>query len=165
MVERWTPQSWRDKPIRQVPDYPDKAALAAVETACEPSAAGVRRRGAQPEASLGQVADGKAFLLQGGDCAESFAESSARQYPRHLPRAAADGGGADLRRRHAGGEGRPHRRPVRQAALATIPRRGTASTLPSYRGDNINGIEFTRRGAHARSAPPDRRPIASRPRR
>ena len=46
-----------------------------------------------------------------------------QQHPRHLPRAAADGGGADLRRRRAGGEGRPHGRPVRQAALVATPRR------------------------------------------
>ena len=67
--------------------------------------------------TLAEVADGKAFLLQGGDCAESFAEHRRRQYPRLLPRLPADGGGADLCRRAAGGEGRPHRRPVRQAAL------------------------------------------------
>ena len=47
------------------------------------------------------------------------------------------------RRRAAGGEGRPHRRPVRQAALVADARRQDGVELPSYRGDIINGIEFT----------------------
>ena len=62
-------------PIRQVPDYPDPAALGAVRSQAQvASAAGLCRRGAQSAHRLAQVAEGKAFLLQGGDCAESFAE-------------------------------------------------------------------------------------------
>ena len=80
------------------------------------------------KAALADVAGGKAFLLQGGDCAESFAEFHRQQHPRHLPRPAADGGRADLRRRRAGGQGRPHGRPVRQAALGRTSRRSTASS-------------------------------------
>lgn len=75
MAQEWTPQSWRGKPIRQVPAYPDIAALEAVETRLKRFPplvfAGEAR---QLKASLAQVAQGKAFLLQGGDCAESFAE-------------------------------------------------------------------------------------------
>ncbi len=100
------------------------------------------RRGKLKRA-LAEVAAGEAFLLQGGDCAESFAEHSRRQHPRLLPRLPADGGGADLRRRLAGGEGRPHRRPVRQAALRRRREKQDGVELPSYRGDIINGIEFT----------------------
>jgi hypothetical protein len=83
----------------------------------DPSAAGVRRRGPQPDGRSWPVAEGKAFLLQGGDCAESFAEFHPDNIRDTVPRAAADGGGADLRRRRAGGESGPYRRPVRQAAF------------------------------------------------
>ena len=69
----WTPSSWRDRPAEQQPDWPDAAALAEV----------LARIGSLPPlvfagevrnvtASLAQVVDGKAFLLQAGDCAESF---------------------------------------------------------------------------------------------
>ena len=75
VAQPWTPQSWQDKPIRQVPDYPDRAALdrALGQLKTHPPLvfAGEARN---LMASLGQVAEGKAFLLQGGDCAESFAE-------------------------------------------------------------------------------------------
>jgi 3-deoxy-7-phosphoheptulonate synthase len=91
---------------------------------------------------LGEVCAGEAFLLQGGDCAESFAEHSAEQHPRLFPRLPADGGGADLCRRFAGGEGGAHRRPVRQAAQRADREAGDVE-LPSYRGDIINGNEFT----------------------
>jgi 3-deoxy-7-phosphoheptulonate synthase len=74
----WNPKSWREKPIRQVPDYPDQAELAAVERqlrAYPPLVfAGEARNLAE---RLAAVAEGRAFLLQGGDCAESFAEFSA----------------------------------------------------------------------------------------
>jgi 3-deoxy-7-phosphoheptulonate synthase len=78
MNEKWTPAGWRSKPILQVPDYPDGLALAAVEAklASYPPLvfAGEARK---LKAKLGDVAAGKAFLLQGGDCAESFAEHGA----------------------------------------------------------------------------------------
>jgi len=78
MAERWTPESWRGKPIQQVPVYPDAAALAEVEKqlATFPPLvfAGEARR---LKKSLARVAAGEAFLLHGGDCAESFAEHGA----------------------------------------------------------------------------------------
>src|SRR6202048_2034080 len=78
MPERWTRESWRRKPILQVPDYPDTAPLAAVEQqlATFPPLvfAGEARN---LKRALGQVAMGEGFLLQGGDCAESFSEPSA----------------------------------------------------------------------------------------
>jgi 3-deoxy-7-phosphoheptulonate synthase len=75
---RWTPDSWRQKPVVQMPtDYPDMAALHRVEDelrALPPLVfAGEARH---LTAKLAQVEAGKAFLLQGGDCAESFKEFS-----------------------------------------------------------------------------------------
>ena len=76
--DKWTPDSWRHQPIVQVPDYPDAKALAEVEAllASFPPLvfAGEARN---LKRALAQVAAGQAFLLQGGDCAESFAEHGA----------------------------------------------------------------------------------------
>src|SRR5881275_153418 len=78
MPERWTPDSWRGKPIVQVPQYPDAARLDAVEArlASFPPLvfAGEARN---LKKALARVASGDAFLLQGGDCSESFAEHGA----------------------------------------------------------------------------------------
>src|ERR1017187_10558100 len=79
MTDRWTPPSWREKPAKHVPaDYPDAAALARVETELRRMPplvfAGEARR---LKSLLSDVAAGKAFLLQGGDCAESFKEFAA----------------------------------------------------------------------------------------
>ena len=78
MSERWTPDSWRARPVLQMPDYPDAKALADVEAqlATFPPLvfAGEARN---LKKALGRVAAGEAFLLQGGDCAESFAEHGA----------------------------------------------------------------------------------------
>src|SRR3546814_10311975 len=75
MAATWTPETWRTKPVRQVPAYPDGNTLKQVEETLRGYPplvfAGEAR---QLRASLAQVAEGKAFLLQGGDCAESFAE-------------------------------------------------------------------------------------------
>src|SRR5262249_14246452 len=78
MATQWTPDSWRGKPIVQVPDFPDPARLTTVEAqlAGFPPLvfAGEARKLTR---KLAKVAEGKGFLLQGGDCAESFAEHSA----------------------------------------------------------------------------------------
>ncbi|MEP6967109.1 MAG: 3-deoxy-7-phosphoheptulonate synthase, partial [Pseudomonadota bacterium] len=79
MTERWAPASWRQRPARHIPtDYPDRGALAKVEAELRRMPplvfAGEARR---LKGLLAQVAAGKAFLLQGGDCAESFKEFSA----------------------------------------------------------------------------------------
>src|SRR3546814_10735816 len=75
MAATCTPETWRTKPVRQVPAYPDGNTLKQVEETLRGYPplmfAGEAR---QLRASLAQVAEGKAFLLQGGDCAESFAE-------------------------------------------------------------------------------------------
>ncbi|HYK78998.1 MAG TPA: 3-deoxy-7-phosphoheptulonate synthase, partial [Micropepsaceae bacterium] len=75
MAESWNPSSWRGKPIKQVPQYPDAAALSAVETRLKTYPPLVFAGEARNlTAALAQVSAGKSFLLQGGDCAESFAE-------------------------------------------------------------------------------------------
>jgi hypothetical protein len=99
MAQNWTPSSWRNKPIQQVPDYPDAEALKATEARLAKFPplvfAGEARR---LTSALADVAEGKGFLLQGGDCAESFRRARGRQHPRLLPRLPADGRCADLRR-------------------------------------------------------------------
>ena len=69
-VAPWSPDSWRDCPIRQVPNYPDPARLAAVEDKLRRYPplvfAGEARR---LRAALAQAAEGRAFVLLGGDCA------------------------------------------------------------------------------------------------
>ncbi|MBN9557319.1 MAG: 3-deoxy-7-phosphoheptulonate synthase, partial [Alphaproteobacteria bacterium] len=75
MAQSWSPQSWREKPARQMPDYADQKALEAVETRLKTHPPLVFAGEARNlSAQLAQVCEGKAFLLQGGDCAESFAE-------------------------------------------------------------------------------------------
>ena len=77
-ADRWSPDSWRNKPIQQAPVYPDLTALGDVErqlAGFPPLVfAGEARK---LKKALGKVAQGEAFLLQGGDCAESFSEHSA----------------------------------------------------------------------------------------
>ena len=125
MRSSWSPSSWREKPIQQVPDYPDAEALAEVERELRRYPplvfAGEARR---LKRALAGVAAGKAFLLQGGDCAESFAEfhpDNIRDTFRVLLQMAVVlTFGAAL----PGGQGRPHGRPVRQAALAPTETQG-----------------------------------------
>ena len=78
MAVTWTPESWRRLPIQQVPDYDDQPKLAAVEATLKGFPplvfAGEARK---LKTSLAKVANGEAFLLQGGDCAESFADFTA----------------------------------------------------------------------------------------
>src|SRR5690242_10782199 len=77
-MSSWTPQSWRQKPISQVPVYPDAGKLEAVEAQLAKFPPLVFAGEARDlKHTLGDVAQGKAFLLQGGDCAESFAEHGA----------------------------------------------------------------------------------------
>jgi len=143
MSERWTPPSWRGRPARHIPtDYPDPAVLTRVEAelARMPPLvfAGEARR---LKSLLADVAAGKAFLLQGGDCAESFKEFTAdniRDTFRLILQMAVVltfAGGKPVVKvgRMAGQFAKP-----RSEATETI----NGVTLPSYRGDNINGMEF-----------------------
>ena len=149
MAPGWTPDSWRQKPIAQVPVYPDQAKLAAAEKqlATLPPLvfAGEAR---ELKAELARPA-GEAFLLQGGDCAESFADIAPT--PSATPSASsADGRGADFRRRHARGEARPHGRAVRQATLVRHREEGWRdAALLSRRHHQRPRLH--RGGAHPRS--------------
>jgi 3-deoxy-7-phosphoheptulonate synthase len=78
MTKGWTKSDWRAKPRVQMPDYPDAASLNAVEAQLAkypPLVFAGEARTLKKQLAL--AAEGKAFLLQGGDCAESFAEFSA----------------------------------------------------------------------------------------
>src|ERR1700681_4526744 len=143
MSERWTPDSWRARPIVQVPDYPDPKALADVEAqlATFPPLvfAGEARN---LKKALAQVAKGEMFLLQGGDCAESFAEHGAnniRDFFRLFLQMAvvltyAAASPVVKIGRVAGQFAKPRTSPVEK-------RDGVE--LPVYRGDIVNGTEFT----------------------
>src|SRR6187549_4278301 len=77
-MSNWTPEGWRQKPISQVPAYPDPARLASVEAQLKKFPPLVFAGEARDlKSHLAEVARGDAFLLQGGDCAESFAEHGA----------------------------------------------------------------------------------------
>src|SRR5580704_8990599 len=143
MAERWTPEGWRNKPILQMPEFPDPAALAEVEKqlATFPPLvfAGEARNLTK---ALGRAAAGDAFLLQGGDCAESFAEHGAnniRDFFRLFLQMAvvltyAAASPVVKVGRVAGQFAKPR-------SLPTEKRGGVE--LPVYRGDIINGAEFT----------------------
>jgi 3-deoxy-7-phosphoheptulonate synthase len=153
MVPPWSPSSWRARPIRQVPAYPDPDALAAVETRLKTHPPLVFAGEARNlMASLAQVSAGKAFLLQGGDCAESFAEfhpDNIRDTFRVLLQMA-------VVLTYAGAlpvvkVGRIAGQFAKPRSTDTETQNGV--TLPSYRGDNINAIEFT---AESRNPDPAR---------
>ena len=148
MAERWTRDNWRSKPIVQVPEYPDKKALDTVEhqlASYPPLVFAGEARNLQ--AVLAGVAAGEGFLLQGGDCAESFTDPSANNISANNIR--------DFLRvflqmavvltyaaavpvvkvgRIAGQFAKPRSSPTEKK---------NGQELPSYRGDIINGPEFT----------------------
>ena len=150
---RWSPESWRSKPIEQSPVYPDAAALKEVERqlAGYPPLvfAGEARK---LKRALGAAMAGEAFLLQGGDCAESFGEHSAdniRDFFRVFLQMAvvmtfAAASPIIKVGRVAGQFAKP-----RSSDNETIG----GVTLPAYRGDIVNDIEFT---AQARTPDPRR---------
>jgi 3-deoxy-7-phosphoheptulonate synthase len=153
MQRKWSPDSWRTMPIRQVPDYPDEAALNAVEGTLRNYPPLVFAGEARSlKASLAKVVAGEAFLLQGGDCAESFAEFHPNNirdtFQVFLQMAVVLTFGAAC----------PVVKVARMAGQFAKPRTSdnetqNGVTLPSYRGDIINGMEFT---AAARKADPQR---------
>ena len=144
MAEKWTPESWRSKPIKQVPTYPDAEAVKAVETALRNYPPLVFAGEARSlKAELAEVCEGRAFLLQGGDCAESFAEfhpDNIRDTFRVLLQMAVVLTFA---------ASSPVVKVGRIAGQFAKPRSSDTETidgveLPSYRGDIINGMEFTK---------------------
>ena len=153
MAAKWAPESWRGKPARQMPEYPDAAALEAVEARLRSFPPLVFAGEARAlKASLARVAEGNAVLLQGGDCAESFAEFSANNIRDSFKVL------LQMTVVLMYGAGLPVVKIGRMAGQFAKPRSDThetqgTTTLPSYRGDIINGIEFTR---EARTPDPQR---------
>ena len=152
-MPNWTPDSWREKPAVQLPVYTDAALLKDAESELGKLPplvfAGEARRLRE---KLANVAQGNGFLLQGGDCAESFAEFSAdkiRDTFRILLQMA-------IVMTYAGSI--PIVKVGRMAGQFAKPRSSDTetqgdTTLPSYRGDNINDLAFT---AESREPDPQR---------
>jgi len=153
MKQKWSPDSWRGLPIQQQPEYPDAEHLAQVERtlAGYPPLvfAGEAR---ELRRQFAEVSQGRAFLLQGGDCAESFAEFSApkiRDTFKVLLQMAvvmtfAAGCPVVKVGRMAGQFAKP-----RSSGNETVD----GITLPAYRGDIVNGIDFD---AQSRTPDPQR---------
>lgn len=152
-MSQWQPDSWRSKPILQQPQYDDKQHLQAVEAKLKsypPLVFAEETR--QLFTQLGDVAEGNGFLLQGGDCAESFDEFNApkiRDTFKVILQMA-------IVLTFAGSC--PVTKVARMAGQYAKPRSGDFETingvsLPSYRGDIINSFEFTEA---ARKPDPDR---------
>ncbi|NRP15719.1 class II 3-deoxy-7-phosphoheptulonate synthase [Marinobacterium sp. xm-a-152] len=149
----WTPNSWRDLPVKQLPTYPDLTALQSIEAELKQQPplvfAGEIR---SLKADLARVSRGEAFLLQGGDCAESFNEFSADKIKdtfkllMQMAVVLAFAGSCPVVKvgRIAGQFAKP-----RSSDTETID----GVELPSYRGDNVNSAEFT---AEARIPDPER---------
>ncbi len=142
-LEPWSPKNWRTKPIQQAPDYPDAQTLADVERqlASFPPLvfAGEARK---LKALLAKASKGEAFLFQGGDCAESFAEHAAdniRDFFRvFLQMSVVMTFGAALPVIKVGRIAGQFAKPRSEA----FEKKGDVS-LPSYRGDIVNDIAFT----------------------
>jgi len=144
MTKRWTPESWRNKPVVHMPmDYPDPHALTLVEDELRAMPPLVFAGEARTlTAKLAQVEAGEAFLLQGGDCAESFKEFSTdniRDTFRLILQMAVVLTFAGRKPvvkvgRIAGQFAKPRSSPLEEIG---------GVELPSYRGDNINGSGFT----------------------
>ena len=144
-MKNWKINSWRSYPVKHIPEYPDKKELEGVLNKIKDFPplvfAGETRHLKQ---QLADVVDGKAFLLQGGDCAESFAEfhpdnirdtfklilqmSLVLTYSASLP--------VIKLGRIAGQFSKPRSSPMENI---------DGVELPSYLGDNINGIEFNKK--------------------
>ncbi len=159
MTQSWSPTSWRGKPIQQVPAFPDAKVLADVEGRLRTYPPLVFAGEARDlKKALAEVSEGKGFLLQGGDCAESFAEHGAdniRDFFRVFLQMA-------VVLTFAGSQ--PVVKIGRIAGQFAKPRSSDnetkgAVTLPSYRGDIINGIEFD---LAARTPDPNRQEMAYR---
>ncbi|MCP5086283.1 MAG: 3-deoxy-7-phosphoheptulonate synthase class II [Rhodobacteraceae bacterium] len=143
MTSAWKKSDWRSKERIQMPEYTDIAALNAAESRLSSYPPLVFAGEARSlKAKLAQASEGKAFLLQGGDCAESFSEFSADMirdtYRVMLQMAVVLTYGAKV----------PVIKVGRVAGQFAKPRSGATETvdgveLPSYRGDIVNDIAFT----------------------
>ena len=149
----WTPASWQTKPAVQQPTYPDAAALSAALTHLHElpplvtslEVLNLKRR-------LADAAEGRCFLLQGGDCAESFADCNSTIISNRLKVL------LQMSLVLVHGLKLPIVRVGRFAGQYAKPRSADTETrdgvtLPCYRGDIVNAPEFT---ADARQADPGR---------
>ena len=143
---KWTPASWREHEARQLPEYPDTAALGETEQLLGTYPPLVFAGEARAlRADLADAAAGKAFLLQGGDCAESFAEfhpNNIRDTFRVLLQMAVI---------LTFGSKMPVVKVGRMAGQFAKPRSAPnedkdGRSLPSYRGDIVNDIAFEEGG-------------------
>ncbi len=141
-MKNWSPDSWRSFPIKQQPKYKDEKQLEFVDAKLRtlpPLASPNEARRLKKELSL--AAKGKAFLLQGGDCAESFAEFNEvnlRDFFRVI---------LQMTVALMYGAGVPVVKVGRIAGQFSKPRsdeyeKQGDKSLPSYRGDMVNSIEF-----------------------
>jgi 3-deoxy-7-phosphoheptulonate synthase len=153
VAKNWTPDSWKQHEARHLPAYDDAAALAAAEATLGTFPPLVFAGEARAlKASLAEAAAGREFLLQGGDCAESFAEfhpNNIRDTFRVLLQMAVVLTFASKLPvvkvgRMAGQFAKPRSSPTETVGDVT---------LPSYLGDNVNGIDFN---ADARRNDPQR---------
>ena len=153
MTKGWQKTDWRAKQRIQMPDYPDQAALNAVEAQLSKYPPLVFAGEAQRlKQELALAGEGRAFLLQGGDCAESFAEFSADNirdtFRVMLQMAVVLTYGAKV----------PVVKVGRMAGQFAKPRSAPTEVIggveyPSYRGDIINGFDAT---VEARRPDPNR---------
>jgi len=143
----WNPDGWKAHEARHLPHYESAEELADAEAPLRSYPPLVFAGEARAlKADLADVANGHAFLLQGGDCAESFAEfhpNNIRDTFRVLLQMAVVMTFASKRPvvkvgRMAGQFAKPRSSPTETQTDAT----GNEITLPSYFGDNINGIDF-----------------------
>ena len=142
-LDDWRPVSWRDKPIAQQPSYPDPAALQQVEAELRTRPPLVFANEVKSlNQALARVAEGQAFLLQGGDCAESFAEFNAAKVEEtckvllQMAVVLTFAGSCPVVKvgRLAGQFAKP-----RSTDVEIL----NGVELPSYRGDMVNDITFT----------------------
>lgn len=139
----WTPHQWRTRPAQQLPDYPDAAATARVEKRLASSPALVSVADiVHLKAQLAQVSTKRGFLLQGGDCAESFAEFGADKVRTTFNLLLRMGAMVQSQ------SGLPVVHLARIAGQFAKPRSSSMETkgdvsLPSYKGDAVNGPDFT----------------------
>lgn len=139
----WTPSSWRDFPIKQQPTYEDQELLKKVEVELKTYPplifAGEARRLKEKLAAAGR---GEAFLLQGGDCAESFSDFNAKNIKNLFKLM------LQMNMVLMYSTGKPVVKVGRIAGQFAKPRSSDFEeiggvSLPSYRGDIINNMEFT----------------------
>ena len=161
-VDEWVPDSWRGRPALQLPQYPDPAELAsALRELRELPPLVTSWEVLALKQQLADAQEGKCFVLQGGDCAESFSDCSSEVISNRLKVL------LQMSLVLVHGMRKPVVRVGRFAGQYAKPRSTDTETiggvtLPSYRGDMVNAPEFTlaaRRPdprrmikAHARSA-------------